>query len=68
LRQYAPRHGVATVLGRPVSCSPCRTFTCPYAQECLDVPPEQVVSAALARLGRSTARATGAGTAAKVAA
>ncbi|HSP38191.1 MAG TPA: glycosyltransferase family 9 protein [Frankiaceae bacterium] len=52
LSQYAPRAGAATVLSRPVPCSPCRSFACPYAQECLDVPPEQVVGAVLARLGR----------------
>lgn len=52
LAQYAPRAGHATVLSRPVSCSPCRSFSCPYAQECLAVPPEQVVGAVLARLGR----------------
>lgn len=52
LSQYAPRGGTATVLARPVSCSPCRSFECPYALECLDVPPEQVVGAVLARLGR----------------
>jgi ADP-heptose:LPS heptosyltransferase len=55
LSQYAPRRGLATVLSRPVSCSPCRSFTCPYDQECLDVPPQQVVAAALARLGRPAA-------------
>jgi ADP-heptose:LPS heptosyltransferase len=52
LSQYAPRRGVATVLSRPVSCSPCRSFTCRFAQECLDVSPQQVVGAVLARLGR----------------
>jgi ADP-heptose:LPS heptosyltransferase len=55
LSQYAPRAGTSTVLSRPVSCSPCRAFECPYAQECLDVTPEQVVGAALARLGRTAA-------------
>jgi ADP-heptose:LPS heptosyltransferase len=50
LGQYAPRAGEATVLSRPVSCSPCRSFTCPYHQECLDVDPEQVAAAVLARL------------------
>jgi ADP-heptose:LPS heptosyltransferase len=61
LGQYAPRAGVATVHNRPVSCSPCRAFTCPFDQECLEVPPDQVVSAALARLGRHRAgrQATG---------
>jgi hypothetical protein len=36
-----------------VTCSPCRAFTCPYQQECLDVPASQVVGAVLARLGRA---------------
>ncbi|MDQ1635006.1 MAG: hypothetical protein QOJ32_1815 [Frankiaceae bacterium] len=53
LAQYAPRAGHATVLSRPVTCSPCRAFTCPYQQECLDVPASQVVGAVLARLGRA---------------
>ncbi len=53
LSQYAPRAGVATVLSRPVGCSPCRAFVCPYEQQCLDVDPRQVVAAVLARLGRS---------------
>jgi ADP-heptose:LPS heptosyltransferase len=52
LSQYAPRAGTATVLSRPVSCSPCRSFTCPFELECLDIPPEQVVGAVLARLRR----------------
>jgi hypothetical protein len=52
LSQYAPRAGTATVLSRPVSCSPCRSFECPYELQCLDIPPEQVVGAVLARLGR----------------
>jgi len=53
LSQYAPRAGTATVLSRPVSCSPCRAFVCPYQLQCLDVTPRQVVSAAMARLGRT---------------
>ena len=57
LAQYAPRGGRATVLSRPVSCSPCRAFTCPFEQECLDVPSAQVVGAALARLGQRTPEA-----------
>ncbi|MCE0767906.1 hypothetical protein LWC35_34145 [Pseudonocardia kujensis] len=45
--QYRPRSVPAAVLGRPVSCSPCRQFRCPFALECLDVPPAEVVAAAL---------------------
>ena len=32
----------------PEPCAPCYRFTCPYAMECLDIPPEEVVEAALA--------------------
>lgn len=59
LAQYAPRGGRATVLSRPVTCSPCRAFTCPYQQECLDVPASQVVGAVLARLGNRVGDRTG---------
>ncbi|MFC4852026.1 glycosyltransferase family 9 protein [Actinophytocola glycyrrhizae] len=37
----------AELLGRSVPCSPCRQFDCPYHQECLDLDPAQVASAAL---------------------
>jgi ADP-heptose:LPS heptosyltransferase len=37
----------AQVLGRPVPCSPCRQFHCPYHQECLDLDPDHVAAAAL---------------------
>lgn len=37
----------AELLSRPVSCSPCRQFRCPYHQECLDLAPADVASAAL---------------------
>ncbi|HEY2191410.1 MAG TPA: glycosyltransferase family 9 protein [Actinomycetospora sp.] len=43
--QYAPRTAPATVLTRPTSCTPCRQLTCPFGQECLDVPPAEVVDA-----------------------
>lgn len=45
--EYAPRSGSARVLRRPTSCSPCRAFTCPYGHECLDIPPAEVVAAAI---------------------
>ncbi len=71
--QYAPRSAQATVLTRPTGCSPCRAFTCPYAQECLDIEPAEVVGATLAMLAggrahRVGADRVGAGTAAEVAA
>jgi ADP-heptose:LPS heptosyltransferase len=43
--QYAPRTAPAVVLTRPVSCAPCRQLVCPFSQECLDVPPGEVVDA-----------------------
>jgi ADP-heptose:LPS heptosyltransferase len=44
----------AQVLGRPVPCSPCRQFRCPYHQECLDLDPGHVAAAAL-RMTREVA-------------
>ena len=46
-QQYAPRTTTAAVLRRPTPCTPCRAFDCPYAQQCLDVDPAEVVSAGL---------------------
>lgn len=45
--EMPPRSAPATLLARPVPCSPCRQFRCPYHQECLDVTPEEVAAAAL---------------------
>jgi ADP-heptose:LPS heptosyltransferase len=42
-----PRSTRATLLGRPVPCSPCRQLRCPFHHECLDVPPGDVAAAAL---------------------
>ena len=56
LEEYAPRSTSATVLRRPTWCTPCRTFACPYGQECLDVSPAEVVSAATALARQSPAR------------
>jgi ADP-heptose:LPS heptosyltransferase len=44
--EYAPRDTTAVLLRVPTRCSPCRTFDCPYAQECLDLSPDQVAAAA----------------------
>lgn len=46
--QYAPRRTRATVLTVPTGCAPCRQLNCPFDLPCLDVAPEQVVTAALA--------------------
>lgn len=45
--EYRPRSAPARLLRRGTSCSPCRAFSCPYAMECLDVDPGEVVAAAL---------------------
>ena len=44
--QFAPRTVPATLLRVPTTCAPCRTFACPYASECLDISPDDVVAAA----------------------
>jgi ADP-heptose:LPS heptosyltransferase len=57
--QWKPRRAPARLLRRPTHCSPCYNFNCPYAMECLDIAPEEVVTAALEMLARefSTVRA-----------
>lgn len=45
--EMPPRTTTAELLDRPVPCSPCRQFRCPYHQECLDVDPAEVAAAAL---------------------
>lgn len=49
-RQWQPRQTRARLLRRPTPCSPCHAFTCPYNLECLDIPPTEVVTAALSLL------------------
>ena len=48
--QWQPRSTAAQLLRQPTVCSPCYAFTCPYNLECLDIPPEDVVTAGLALL------------------
>lgn len=43
--QFAPRSVPARLLRVPTACAPCRTFVCPYAHQCLDIPPDAVVDA-----------------------
>lgn len=45
--QYAPRDTPAAVLTVPTECAPCRQLRCPYALECLAIPPDDVARAAL---------------------
>ena len=45
--QWRPRSTRARLLRRDTWCSPCYGFVCPTHQECLDVPPAEVVEAAI---------------------
>lgn len=45
--QWLPRTNAVETLNRPVECSPCYRFACPYHLECLDIPAEEVAAAAL---------------------
>ncbi len=49
--QFAPRSVPSRLLRVPTACAPCRAFTCPYAQQCLDLPAEVVVDAVHELLG-----------------
>ncbi len=48
--QWRPRNSPAKLLRCPTDCSPCYRFTCPYQMECLDIPPSELVTAALEML------------------
>ncbi len=48
--QWRPRDTPYRLLRRETSCSPCYAFTCPYAQECLDILPGEVAEAGLSLL------------------
>jgi ADP-heptose:LPS heptosyltransferase len=52
VEQFAPRSVRSAVLGVPTPCTPCRQLRCPFELQCLDVPPDEVVAAAL-RLRRN---------------
>ena len=56
--QWRPRDTPHRLLRRETSCSPCYAFTCPYAQECLDIPPGEVAEACLSLLTEVGARAS----------
>lgn len=51
--QWRPRHTPHRLLRRETSCSPCYAFTCPYSQECLDIPPGEVAEACLSLLAEA---------------
>jgi ADP-heptose:LPS heptosyltransferase len=52
VEQFAPRSVRSAVLGVPTPCTPCRQLRCPFELQCLDLPPDEVVAAAL-RLRRN---------------
>ncbi|TQM45388.1 glycosyltransferase family 9 protein [Pseudonocardia cypriaca] len=58
LEELCPRSTPATLLSRPVPCSPCRQLQCPFQHECLDIPPGEVAAAALALAGSHPERGT----------
>lgn len=52
--QWRPRSSPARLLRRDTWCTPCYRFICPTRQECLDVLPSEVASAALRALGETS--------------
>jgi ADP-heptose:LPS heptosyltransferase len=50
ISQWMPRHAPARLLCRPVFCSPCYNYICPFEMQCLDIRPEEVAIAALEML------------------
>lgn len=56
--QWRPRSAPSILLRRATPCHPCYGFECPYQMECLDVPPEEVVSAGLSMAARAGRTAT----------
>jgi len=45
LSQWRPRFAQSRILQRTTACAPCYRFTCPIGLPCLDVDPDEVVSA-----------------------
>ncbi|HXG39701.1 MAG TPA: glycosyltransferase family 9 protein [Candidatus Limnocylindrales bacterium] len=58
--QWRPRRSPAALLRVPTRCAPCGRFECPFAMECLELPPGAVVEAALDLLEVSRSPAGGA--------
>ena len=56
--QWQPRGSPLRLLRRPTACSPCYQFRCPYNMECLDIPPAEVVAAALGLLEQFAVRSS----------
>ena len=56
--QWRPRGAPARLLRLPTDCAPCYAFRCPYQMECLDIPPRDVVAAALDLLTAADAAAS----------
>ncbi|HKF84270.1 MAG TPA: glycosyltransferase family 9 protein [Candidatus Limnocylindrales bacterium] len=54
--EWAPRSAPSITLRRPTSCAPCRLFDCPIGHPCVDIPPEEVATAAIGLLETAPAR------------
>ncbi|RPJ39613.1 MAG: glycosyltransferase family 9 protein [Chloroflexi bacterium] len=52
LEHWSPPFAQAQILNRTVPCAPCYGFHCPYHLECLDIPVDEVVAAAISLLGQ----------------
>jgi lipopolysaccharide heptosyltransferase II len=50
LDHWAPASALVHILNRPTPCTPCYAFQCPYQLECLDIPVDEVLEAALSLL------------------
>ncbi len=57
--QWSPRRAPARILRKPTFCTPCYRFVCPYNRECMDIAPEEIVTASLELLA-PTGRGKGA--------
>jgi ADP-heptose:LPS heptosyltransferase len=48
--QWRSPYSPTRLLRRPTRCSPCYRFQCPFAMECLEIPPEEAADSAEALL------------------
>jgi len=55
--QWLPRYAPVKVFNRPVDCSPCYAFECPYEMQCLEIDPREAareIVSFFAMVGQST--------------
>lgn len=50
LTQWAPRYAPVKLFNRPVECSPCYPFECPFEMQCLDIDPREAAGEIVAFL------------------